>query len=157
MNHKLTITAVALALFTFGCNEQHADEGQAESADHGTVGHDHGGDAEVEEEGTSIPTVTLEDGQRWVANPETTSGIANMVALVDEQIATPGDAKAVKAGLEEEFGLIFERCTMTGEAHEQLHNYLIPIHQRLSGFDASNTTQLEEMKSYLATYGNYFQ
>ena len=156
MNHKLTITAVALALFTFGCNQQHADEGQAESADHGTVSHDDGGHDEPEA-GAAIPAVTLEDGKRWEANPETTSGIANMVALVDKQIASPSDAKVVKAGLEEEFGLIFERCTMTGEAHEQLHNYLIPIHQRLSGFDATDATQLAEMKSYLATYGNYFQ
>ena len=46
---------------------------------------------------------------------------------------------------------------MTGEAHEQLHNYLIPIHQRLSGFDASDATQLADMKSYLGTYGNYFE
>jgi hypothetical protein len=46
---------------------------------------------------------------------------------------------------------------MTGEAHNQLHNYLIPIHQRLSGFDASDPTQLKEMKSYLGTYGDFFQ
>lgn len=156
MNHKLTIIAVALALFTFGCNEQHDHEGQAESAERGTVGHDHGGDAE-HEEGSAIPAVTLHNGELWVANPETTSGIANMMALVDKQIAAPGDAAAVKAGLEEEFALIFERCTMTGEAHEQLHNYLIPIHQRLSGFDAADATQLQQMKNYLATYGNYFQ
>ncbi|MCB0769582.1 MAG: hypothetical protein KDC00_04160 [Flavobacteriales bacterium] len=101
--------------------------------------------------------MTLDDGQRWKANPETTIGMANMVALIEEQMATPGDPMAMKAALEEEFGLIFERCTMTGEAHNQLHNYLIPIHQRLSGFDASDAAQLAEMKDYLGTYGDYFE
>ncbi|MBK8950167.1 MAG: hypothetical protein IPM68_15340 [Flavobacteriales bacterium] len=42
-----------------------------------------------------------------------------------------GDPKALKTALEEEFGLIFERCTMEGEAHNQLDNYLLPIHQAL--------------------------
>lgn len=157
MDHKLTITAVALALFAFGCNEQQDREGQAEAADHGTIGHDDGGHDDADEAGTSIPAVTLKNGQRWEANPETTTGIANMVALIDTHTATPGDAKAVKAALEEEFGLIFERCTMTGEAHNQLHNYLIPIHQRFSGFEAGDANALAEMRSYLQTYADYFR
>lgn len=157
MNHKLTFTAFALALFTFGCSEHIEHDGHTETAVPGTAGQDHGEDAHAEEGGSSATTVTLDNGQRWKANPETTSGIANLVALVDKQLLNPGDAKAVKASLEEEFGLIFERCTMTGEAHNQLHNYLIPIHQRLSGFDAADAKQLAEMKSYLATYGTYFE
>lgn len=145
MNYKLGFSTAALVFFTFGCNAQHGQDG-----------HDHG-EHEQAEATQPTTTVTLENGQRWKANPETTSGIAKMVTLVDKQIAKPSDAKATKAALEEEFGLIFERCTMTGEAHNQLHNYLIPIHQRLSGFDAGDAKQLAEMKSYLATYGNYFE
>jgi hypothetical protein len=157
MNHKLTFIAIALALFTFGCSDHSEHDGHTDATATTTAEHQHGGDEHAEEGGATTPTVTLDDGQRWNANPETTTGIANMVALIDKQTAAPGDAKAVKAALEEEFGLIFERCTMTGEAHNQLHNYLIPIHQRLSGFDASDPTQLKEMKSYLGTYGDFFQ
>ncbi|MBL0127952.1 MAG: hypothetical protein IPP83_10955 [Flavobacteriales bacterium] len=157
MNHKLAFIAGALALFTFGCNQQHEQAGQADAAPPATANHEHSEDAQAEEGGSSTTTVTLDNGKRWKANPETTSGIANMVALIEKQAATPGDAKALKAALEEEFGLIFERCTMTGEAHNQLHNYLIPIHQRFSGFDAGDATQLADMKSYLGMYGNYFE
>jgi hypothetical protein len=159
MNHKLTFIAIALALFTFGCSDHSEHDGQTDATAAATAEHEHGGDehAVAHEEEDQGMMVSLDDGQRWNANPETTTGIANMVALIDKQTAAPGDAKAVKAALEEEFGLIFERCTMTGEAHNQLHNYLIPIHQRLSGFDASDPTQLKEMKSYLGTYGDFFQ
>ena len=144
MNYKFAITTVALSFFTLGCTAQD--------------GHDHAKHEKAETKAVeSEPTVTLDNGKRWKANPETTSGIANMMVLVDKQIADKGDATAAKASLEKEFGLIFERCTMTGEAHNQLHNYLIPIHQQFSGFDAGNAKQLAEMKTYLGTYGNYFE
>ena len=137
-----------ILLFSVGCSD-----GPSRHDDPGHTEHGHAENAA----GLSTATVTLDDGQRWKANPETTIGMANMVALIEEQMATPGDPMAMKAALEEEFGLIFERCTMTGEAHNQLHNYLIPIHQRLSGFDASDAAQLAEMKDYLGTYGDYFE
>ncbi len=146
-----------ILLFTIGCNEQREHDGHAEATAPATADHERGEDEHAEEGGASSTTVTLDNGKRWIANTGTTNGIAKMVALVDKQIASPGDAKALKAALEEEFALIFERCTMTGEAHDQLHNYLIPIHQRLSGFDASDPLQLAEMKDYLGTYGNYFE
>ena len=143
-----------IALFSiWGCTDHSEHDGRAEDeiAVPSELGH-------VDEAETpSLPKVTLENGQRWKANPETTSGIANMVALIDKQIATPVTATEAKAAIEDEFALIFERCTMTGEAHNQLHNYLIPIHQRLSGFDAGDTTQLAEMKSYLNSYTQYFE
>ena len=152
MNHKLAFTAAALALFSFGCNEGAERNGQAEADAHTATDHEH-----AEEGGSLTSTATLDSGHRWKANPETTAGIANMAALIDKQVAAPGDAKAAKAALEEEFALIFERCTMTGEAHNQLHNYLIPIHQRLSELDAGDASQLAGMKTYLGTYGNYFE
>ena len=157
MNHKLAFIAGALALFTFGCNQQHEHDGQADAAAPATAEHEHGEDAHAGEGGSSTTTVTLDNGQRWKANPETTSGIANMVALIEKQAATPGDSKALKAALEEEFGLIFERCTMTGEAHEQLHNYLIPIHHALREFDGKAVRDREAMAAHLATFTTYFQ
>jgi len=157
MNHKLAFIAVALALFTFGCNQQNEQDVQTDAAAPATTDHDHGEDAHTEEGGASTTTVTLDNGQRWKANPETTSGIANMVALIEKQTTEPGDPEALKSALEEEFALIFERCTMTGEAHNQLHNYLIPVNDRLRELDPSRPEDLVALKSYLSTYGNYFE
>jgi len=105
-----------------------------------------------------LPKVKLDDqGQRWVANPETTAGIVTMAATLDAYDPANGDSDTLKAALENEFALIFERCTMTGESHNQLHNYLIPIHQALREFDGTAAHDREAMAAHLATYATYFQ
>ena len=144
MNYKFAITTVALSFFTLGCTAQD--------------GHDHAKHEKAETKAVeSEPTVTLDNGKRWKANPETTSGIANMIVLVDKQIAEKGDAKAAKAALEKEFGLIIERCTMTGEAHDQLHNYLIPLKGMLDSLGTTpDAAKLGAMGNYLGTYHQYF-
>ena len=104
----------------------------------------------------ALPPVTLNNGQRWKANPETTSGIATMVAILAAYDPATGDPTVLKDALEAEFGLIFERCTMEGEAHNQLHNYLLPIHHQLRDF-AATEAQRTALGAHLATYGNYFE
>ena len=119
---------------------------------------DNGADAApgvVHDEQHGAP-VRLDNGRRWKADPETTAGIANMVGILNAYDPTTGDPEALKAALEEEFGLIFERCTMTGEAHEQLHNYLLPIHHQLRGFEATEV-QRTALGERLAAYDKYFE
>ncbi|MBP6392512.1 MAG: hypothetical protein KA175_10495 [Flavobacteriales bacterium] len=107
---------------------------------------------------SDVPAVRLDSlGNRWIANPETTTGIANMSAILQAFDPASGNADTLKAALEEEFGLIFERCTMEGEAHEQLHNYLIPIHHMFRGPDGLTAHLREELAAHLASYETYFQ
>ena len=47
---------------------------------------------------------------------------------------------------------------MTGEAHEQLHNYLTPVHGMLDKLGTKPTAaDLSELSTYLGTYGQYFK
>ena len=133
-------------------------EDHAEAHDHGNGATHENGEADQEQSPaqSGIPEVVLNNGQRWVANPETTEGVMKMSALLAKHDPSTGDPEILKAGLEEEFALIFERCTMTGEAHEQLHNYLLPLHQRLNKTDFKDKSELGELQAYLGTYGNYF-
>jgi len=107
--------------------------------------------------------LSLDNGKVWLANPETTSGIKNMAEIMNsftdkEEI---GAYSILKENLETEFGLIFQNCTMTGEAHNQLHNYLHPIIEMLEGIGSSdlNTckTNFDKLKEHLAEYSNYFE
>ena len=43
------------------------------------------------------------------------------------------------------------------KAHNQLHNYLIPIHHALREFDGNAAHDREAMATHLATYTTYFQ
>ena len=136
----------AAVLFTFGC--ENANTGS------GTGVHSEAEHVERPEGGT---VVQLDNGKRWAANVETTEGINKMRTLLADTDPSKDDPIALKSALEKEFSLIFERCTMTGEAHEQLHNYLIPVQKRLNALDPANAKELEDMRRYLDSYSNYFE
>lgn len=101
--------------------------------------------------------VTLDNGKLWVANPETTEGIKNMQKIISERKQEATGA-VLKEALENEFQMIFEKCTMTGEAHNQLHNYLLPLKMKLNQLDGTNDEAvISEIDAHLKEYSNYFQ
>jgi hypothetical protein len=107
--------------------------------------------------------VSLNNGEKWVANPETTEGIIKMKSLVTgfTRQPTTEDYTALKKKLDSELNLIIQKCTMTGEAHEQLHKYLIPMTEMLKSMDAANTEvrdkSFTDLKQHLNNYEYYFQ
>jgi hypothetical protein len=101
----------------------------------------------------------LNNGQKWEANPETKEGIKEMKNLVNVFNArTPHDAVALHDSLEKTFTVLLQKCTMSGEAHEQLHAYLEPLHEmigQLNEGDGSGTAR--KIESYLGEFEKYFQ
>ncbi|MCK5633238.1 hypothetical protein KAH94_05780 [bacterium] len=107
--------------------------------------------------------VQLDNGKLWLANIETTQGIINMKKLLDsftdkESITAYA---SLKSNLEKEFGTIITECTMKGEPHNQLHNYLIPIKDVFDGLDSSDLNICKEnfeiLKTHLEAYSTYFK
>jgi hypothetical protein len=103
--------------------------------------------------------VQLDNGKKWKANTETITGISNMASLVQNGIAGKMEAVKLNDSLQIEFKTIFDKCTMTGESHNQLHNFLIPLKGQLEKLKAGNTyaVTLKEMQEYLLTFKNYFE
>lgn len=107
--------------------------------------------------------VMLNNGEKWEANPETTEQIKKMIALTDTFPALPtaADYSALKTKLETEFQLVFQKCTMTGEAHTQLHNYLIPLKGMIEELGSDNLAAaaqaFDHIKQHLGKYENYFR
>ena len=113
------------------------------------MGHEHEGPAQA---------VQLDNGQAWSANPETTHGINSMLALVEGYDPASGEGAILKEGLIAEFNDMVAKCTMTGKAHEQLHNYLAPLQVMLNKLGSKPTAaDLSELSAYLGTYGKYFK
>lgn len=106
--------------------------------------HEHSGDSHVK----------LDNGKRWVANAETTEGIKNMMNFIYDFEAEVQTYEQLQEDLQNEFRMIFKKCTMTGEAHDQLHNYLIPLKEKIEKVSEEN---LSEIQDYLNTYKNYFR
>lgn len=146
-----------LALFVLmatGCSPVEAPHGD-HAHDHAAMEHEHDEDHEQAEE--EVGQVQLNNGETWEANAETTQGIEAMASIAAGYDAATGDGIVLKEELTTEFQEIFAKCTMTGEAHDQLHNYLLPLKKKLDGLGEEPTEdQMDDLREYLDTYTNYF-
>ena len=106
--------------------------------------------------------VELNDGEKWKANPETISGVQNLQILISDfdQTENSDSLSKLSNSLETEFKLIFKNCTMTGAAHDQLHNYLLPMLGMMKKLKTppleNQQEQLVKMESYLLRFDEYF-
>lgn len=159
MNH-LFFSALLILALSAGCRNKSAQEN---NADTGKNNHAHNHEKHHHGEEAGETPVSLNNGEKWQANPETTEGIKKMTGLVKEFPAQPAleDYHALKGKLETEFDQVIKQCTMTGEAHEQLHNYLLPLKKHIDKLGAATIEEcqaaLQEVSHRLDAYGTYFQ
>jgi hypothetical protein len=111
------------------------------------------------DEGETAGKLVLDNGNKWQANAATTEGIQKMLTLVNEYL-NKGDTDSKKLGerLDKEFTTILQECTMTGEAHEQLHNFLLPLKAKIEKLEETNSVEfVKEIQGYLNGYTQYFE
>lgn len=107
--------------------------------------------------------VTLNNRELWQANPETTEGIIKMKERMNSfnDFEKKEAYSTLKEGLETDFTELFQKCTMKGEAHNQLHNYLFPFIDLFDGLESSDLEtckkSFKELNAHLNTYSNYFE
>jgi hypothetical protein len=148
-----SIIVLLVIVFAISCGQQSENKHD----------HDNGATEAVEElhHATDIG-VSLDNGKPWIANPETTSGINNMIKLTKSFT----DKESLEAfatlnkGLVDEFNEIFKQCTMTGEAHNQLHNYLHPLKGMIDEIGSSDIetcrNSFDKLQKHLNEYSVYF-
>lgn len=127
-------------------------------------GHTHNKDTKKTEghEHHKKTVVSLNDGKRWKANPETTDGINNMAKVLTAfGKDKSSNYKNLQADLEKELGMIFQKCTMKGEAHNQLHNYLLPMKKLFPSLTSESPVAQKEtfdkLSKHLGEYPKYFE
>lgn len=151
--------ALALLMACNGADKSHDHDEHA--------GHDHATEAatEVKETNTAeshtgeaVP-VQLDNGKKWKANAETIEGVNKMQAILRNGMVAKAEPSALYDPLLKEFQTIFEKCTMKGEAHNQLHNYLVPVKNSLDKIkgNATDVQPLNDLDKHLATFTNYFE
>lgn len=112
---------------------------------------------------SSVASVKLNDGKKWQANLETTEGIKKMQLIINSfsEKESISEYKLLKEKLEVEFTNIFTLCTMKGESHNQLHNYLKPIIPFFDGLGSDELvtckTNLNNLEIHLKEYSNFFE
>jgi hypothetical protein len=117
----------------------------------------------TEEPPLNIDGLDLNEGKKWKANPETTEGIHNMIAIIeDDKSSSIEDYSILAEELGEEKTNIFKQCTMKGEAHENLHAYLIPLIHLIGDLSEDSTPDeaaktVSEIKAHTKAYDFYFE
>ncbi|MCD6543333.1 MAG: hypothetical protein J7K34_02380 [Flavobacteriaceae bacterium] len=118
---------------------------------------------EVEHQHKKNNSLILNHGELWMANIETTQGIDNMIALIGS-FSNKESVEAytkLKTSLDKEFGTILKECTMKGESHDQLHNFLIPMQELFEGLASSDLKTCKDsydtLKNHLKEYQKYFK
>ncbi len=108
-------------------------------------------------------TVTLVNGEKWKVNFATNKGIRNMKKLMADfkQDSDLTGYRELGASLQKEFQHIFQRCDMTGEAHNQLHNYLHPMSGWFNELKEGDLSQCQlatkALQKHLEKYDSYFK
>ena len=104
----------------------------------------------------------LNNGKRWEANLETTEGVKKLQMQLkgfSGKESVESYAKLTKE-LEVTFAEIFEKCTMKGEAHNQLHNFLKPMLDLFDGMKSGDLKECEKsfdiLNKHLTLYKEYF-
>jgi len=157
---------VAAFLFVIGdgCDGDHdANTAEAETSEQS---HDaqHGNHAA--EGGTGLGTSASAQktpAGKWKANPETTNGIEAMMNAVGGFTRADADTHCdkMKRVLQMNFSTILQRCTMTGEAHDALHEYLEPLKEKIDQISTTDSDQcfetVKDISELLAKYYDEFE
>ena len=143
MNNRKIFSVIVLLLLFVSCNSNKKKD--------------------IDVSAIKIVGVSLDNTKLWQANLETTDGSKKMQRIMasfsEKENVTA--YSSVKEELEAEFTNIFQKCTMKGEAHNQLHNYLKPMINIFEGLESSNIntckTSYKTIENHLAGYANYFE
>ena len=144
--------AITIIFFTISCKKSNEKKSIQEQPQQIEAQHYN----EVEE-------LKLNDGNLWEANAETTDGIHTMLQLMSDfpEVESAEAYATLKTNLDAQFKTIIKECTMTGEAHDQLHLFIVPMRDLFNGLTASdienNKAHFNKLNAHLKSYKNYFE
>ena len=147
--NKLKIGTIVLsALFLFSCNTKTEQEPTEEVPTVATE--------EVHEHVTDEP-LQLNDGEKWKVDDNMMAHIAQMekdIASLDK----PEDFDKLSENLNKNLGLLTSNCTMKGQAHDELHKWLLPYIDLVEAFSTDKSADnFTAIQNSFSTFNTYFQ
>lgn len=153
MKKIFLISTIAIALIACK-NENHHEnhdehEHHDETATHEEDHHNHESEA-----------IMLNDGEKWKVVENMSAYIRNMEKAVNE---FKGDNyPALAKTIDENIRALTENCTMEGQAHDELHKWLLPFIELSEEFDVATEKEnqekiYQEFKKMFVEYNTYFE
>lgn len=149
---KSTIILAVISVFIYSCGNSASNVSTTQAT---TI-------AEEEHHHNDGPIV-LNDGEKWIVDEEMMVHIKNMNNDVNAfEANSPTDYAVLAKKIENNIELLTSNCTMTGQAHDELHKWLLPFIDLSEAFSASKSTQefadnLQKIKTSFVTLNTYFK
>lgn len=135
-----------VALLLFSCNTKSKEEKTTEIK---TEEHHH----------SDSETIQLNNGEKWKVDDNMMLHIRNMekdVAHFDQEKDTNYSLLANK--LKTNIDVLTSNCTMNGQAHDELHKWLVPYIELVDSFSKEKSAnQFIEIQNSFKTFNQYFQ
>jgi hypothetical protein len=144
------INILIVAAFFVSCADDSSKSQVGEDDDHSTHL------SETAEDG-----LRLNNGDKWKMDDHTRSSFINMAGSFLNMDHSSLDGEGLKkagSDLQVQIGELIKGCTMTGEAHDQLHVYLMGYMPAVDALTKSGGIEdAKKVKHYLEIYGEYFE
>jgi len=111
----------------------------------------------------SDKSLVLNDGEKWVVNPEMMVHLRNAEQAVEIYYTEESANHQVLAGeLQENINLLISSCTMKGKAHDELHNWLVPYIKTVKALSKSEeaveaSLLVEKIRESFIEFNRYFE
>ncbi len=145
---SVVLFSLAISLFTFGL--------QAAEDEHNRMHSNHGS-------AVTTSGLSLNNGDRWEMDDHTRRMSSKMkVTFFDADHSDQASLNALGVQLETQMNELIKGCTMSGEAHDQLHLFLadhVPTIQNLAKADDYDTARklAIKLKGNYETYTKHFK
>ncbi len=154
MKIKILTLITLVGILAFSCDDPVRVEHKTAEQDHSK---------HQEHEVKEVTGLELNEGEKWEANRETHEGMHKIKTIIEASTpATLDDFYKMRVECNNQTSYIINNCSMTGEAHNQLHFVLHPILDNIKELkEAESITQGEKayktLSKNIADYFTFFK
>lgn len=151
---KITILIPVISLFLFSCGNTSKEKPKEQTETVTHKEHQHDEESEI---------IELNNGEKWKVDANMLTHIRTMendvisFAKVEQK-----DYKVLSEKLQASIDLLTSNCTMTGQAHDELHKWLLPYMDLVEELSEAEDKieaekQFQEIQTSITTFNHYFQ
>ena len=162
---KNILFLIALTAITFSCNENRKSEQMVNEKieTDQQIKNSTSPKTDNASEKSCMNEISLNNGSKWEANPETTEGVNNMLRSINT--VNPNriqEFQELGEKLNDEKNYIVKKCTMKGASHDNLHVFLYPLIKKIDSLmTVTSVTEgskiTTNIKVHLDGYQLYFK
>ncbi len=151
---KIAILIPVISLFLLSCSNTSNEKSKKQTE---TI------DREEHQHNAEIQTIELNNGVKWKVDAHMMTHIRNMEKDANSYgMGEQKDSQSLSEKLQSNIDLLTSNCTMNGQAHDELHKWLLPYIDLVNGLSkAKDETEAEKqilnIQTSFTVFNQYFQ